>query len=478
MLRNGVFLLSLLLLLNLGHAQNVGIGTPTPHPSAVLDVTATDKGLLPPRLTTAQRDGISNPVPGLMLFNTDTRCMEYWNGSQWISTCATTAPCIEPPKPAIAASPSPVCEGQTLNLTASTIGGATYVWTGPGGYYNTTQNPSLPNVTLSQAGTYTCRVFLGGCWSGDTSVTVTVLDDRWHQANGFPFTARETAAGFLIGDTLYLGTGRVSCGNELRDFYAYHIPTDTWVSKGLIPVNGSIGRSGVSAFALAGLGYLGGGNYNCGFTFKRWYRYSPTTGGWTEVAAYPTHHSHTFQNLTHGTEGLVAMGHCGSDTYDSPNNCTVSCNSVAIRGYDPGTNTWVARGSLPYTAPNGNIEQAAALTIGGRAFVGLGGKQSYSCSGIVNFTNWYEYNSGTNSWVARASYPGTGGRVVSYFAIGTHGYVIGSNRAIYRYDSVADSWTQLSCPYPGTAKPSVGVSHSGLGYVFDTDAQRTWVFTP
>ncbi|MDZ7775136.1 MAG: hypothetical protein U5L09_05725 [Bacteroidales bacterium] len=37
--------------------------------SAMLDVKSTDKGFLPPRMTTAERDAISNPAEGLMIYN-------------------------------------------------------------------------------------------------------------------------------------------------------------------------------------------------------------------------------------------------------------------------------------------------------------------------------------------------------------------------------------------------------------------------
>jgi len=39
-----------------------------PDGSAMLDIQSTDKGLLIPRMTTAQRDAISNPITGLMIF--------------------------------------------------------------------------------------------------------------------------------------------------------------------------------------------------------------------------------------------------------------------------------------------------------------------------------------------------------------------------------------------------------------------------
>jgi hypothetical protein len=48
-----------------------GIGTSTPDPSAKLHVSSTDKGLLIPRMTIAQRSGISSPANGLMVYQTD-----------------------------------------------------------------------------------------------------------------------------------------------------------------------------------------------------------------------------------------------------------------------------------------------------------------------------------------------------------------------------------------------------------------------
>ena len=49
----------------------VGIGTSMPDPSAMLDVSSTDKGVLIPRLTSGERDLIVAPANGLMIYNTD-----------------------------------------------------------------------------------------------------------------------------------------------------------------------------------------------------------------------------------------------------------------------------------------------------------------------------------------------------------------------------------------------------------------------
>src|ERR1051326_4500293 len=69
---------------------------------------------------------------------------------------------------------SPICDGQTLNLSASTVSGATYSWTGPNGFSSSVQNPSIANATTAAAGTYSVTVTVNGCTSTAATTTVTV----------------------------------------------------------------------------------------------------------------------------------------------------------------------------------------------------------------------------------------------------------------------------------------------------------------
>ncbi len=64
----------------------VGIGTNTPNASAMLEVSATDKGILFPRMTSVQRTSIASPASGLYVFDTNTSSLWYYNGSIWINT--------------------------------------------------------------------------------------------------------------------------------------------------------------------------------------------------------------------------------------------------------------------------------------------------------------------------------------------------------------------------------------------------------
>lgn len=69
--------------------DNVGIGTTTPDASSKLDVTANNKGVLIPRLTTAQRLAIPSPANGLLVFDTNLDCFYFYSSisSAWTSLC-------------------------------------------------------------------------------------------------------------------------------------------------------------------------------------------------------------------------------------------------------------------------------------------------------------------------------------------------------------------------------------------------------
>jgi gliding motility-associated-like protein len=89
-------------------------------------------------------------------------------------TATTTAVVNQTPAAPVAGNNGPICSGSTLNLTASTVPGATYSWTGPGGFTSTAQNPSIPSVTNAATGTYSVTAIANGCTSlaGTTSVII------------------------------------------------------------------------------------------------------------------------------------------------------------------------------------------------------------------------------------------------------------------------------------------------------------------
>lgn len=76
-----------------GDTGNVGVGV-TPDASALLDISSTTKGLLPPRMTTTQRDAISSPIAGLTIYNTTTKSIETFDGTVWFNDWQSYTPVI------------------------------------------------------------------------------------------------------------------------------------------------------------------------------------------------------------------------------------------------------------------------------------------------------------------------------------------------------------------------------------------------
>ncbi len=133
-------------------AQSVGISTnaATPDGSSMLDISSTSKGFLIPRMTLAQRNAISSPANGLLVFQLDgIPGIYYFFGGTWYvisSALAATLPAV----------------------TTSTITGITNS-TGTGG----------GNVTNDGGTPVTAR---GICWS--TSINPTISNSRTNDGTG------------------------------------------------------------------------------------------------------------------------------------------------------------------------------------------------------------------------------------------------------------------------------------------------------
>ena len=66
-----------------GTNGNAGINTTTPNASAQLDISSTTKGVLFPRMTTTQKNAITSPAAGLVVYDTTTNKLCCYNGSTW-----------------------------------------------------------------------------------------------------------------------------------------------------------------------------------------------------------------------------------------------------------------------------------------------------------------------------------------------------------------------------------------------------------
>ncbi|MCS6903823.1 MAG: S8 family serine peptidase [Bacteroidia bacterium] len=147
---------------------------------------------------------------------------------------------VEPlPAPPLANNGGPYCAGQTINLSASSVSGATYLWSGPNGYTSTQQNPTRANSRTIDSGIYSVVSIARGCTS---LVATTLVQVRPSQA---PASATVNSP-ICEGETVYLSTPLVVGASYLWSGPAGFTSTHR---EPIIP-NATAARSGVYSVRL------------------------------------------------------------------------------------------------------------------------------------------------------------------------------------------------------------------------------------
>lgn len=151
--------------------------------------TATGASVTITNITAAQAGSYSAKV----VVGTDT--------SDAASVTVTVNPA---PAGVTAGSNSPLCSGNTLNLTSSsTSTGVSYAWTGPNSFTASSQNPSITSVSTATAGTYTVTASIGSCTSTATTTVV---------VNPGPTLTAGSNSPICSGNTLGLTSGSTASG--------------------------------------------------------------------------------------------------------------------------------------------------------------------------------------------------------------------------------------------------------------------------
>jgi len=379
---------------------SVGIGTSTPNAAAKLDVTSTTQGFLPPRMTNAQRNQIVNPVDGLLIYNTDTKCIEIYNSSSgWVNTCqGGSSDCIILPS---MSSPS----GYYYT-------GFYQEFTGNGQLWATKANYPKPRTYLRSV-TYNNEIYVFGhpIVSGSstdiykvykynpTNNTWTSLADMNNSMNYDRYCVEEVNGKFYF----IAGIMSSSCGNA--NTWEYDPATLTYTQKANMPAS----RYQHATAVVNNKIYSFGGQGNCcgGCYTNNTYEYDVANNTWATKANMPIsvygHTAVAYNNKIYIFGGAVSGG-------PNPSNY--------VYEYNPSTNTFTQKASMPTPRCD-----AYARVYNNEIYVFGGG------------TNRVEiYNPATNTWRTGMNMPdirsGFGGGVV-----GNKIYIIGGGTGSSVYNN-------------------------------------------
>ncbi len=175
-----VLIVFLMFLINSKSNAQLGIGTNAPNSSAMLDVSTTNKGLLIPRMTNAQKIAISNPATGLTVYCTDCEnggLINIFNGTNWVKLDgnASNTPAITTTSISAITTTS-ATSGGTIN----SIGGSNV--TARGVCWNTSPNPTTTNSKVNISGTITTAGSFTSSITGLTASTTYYV--RAYATNG------------------------------------------------------------------------------------------------------------------------------------------------------------------------------------------------------------------------------------------------------------------------------------------------------
>ncbi|MDF3078626.1 MAG: type sorting protein [Sphingobacteriaceae bacterium] len=142
-----------------------------------------------------------------------------------------------------AANNSPLCVGTTLNLTAQTVSGASYSWTGPNGFTSSLQNPSISNVGQVNEGEYKVTVTVDNCTSAAASTSVEVNESAIVLAG-----ANQTVCANNSSNIFYSGSisGGTTTGIWSSNGSGTFSPSNTSLSGRYVPSAADMARGSVN----------------------------------------------------------------------------------------------------------------------------------------------------------------------------------------------------------------------------------------
>jgi hypothetical protein len=153
-MKKTILLFLLIILCNGFVKAQIGIGTSSPNAKAALEVYSTSKGLLPPRLTYSEKNAITSPPAGLLLWCSNCGAngeLQVYNGTEWVNMVGSTASNALPSLATTTSASSIAGTTATSGGNVTNDGGSTV--SARGICWSNTSNPTTANSKTTESGT-------------------------------------------------------------------------------------------------------------------------------------------------------------------------------------------------------------------------------------------------------------------------------------------------------------------------------------
>jgi N-acetylneuraminic acid mutarotase len=239
-------------------------------------------------------------------------------------------------------------------------------------------------------------------------------------------------------------------------------------------VGGSKRERGVG-FSIGSRGYVTLGQDTNNLMLNDLWEYDPGTNSWTQKANFPGMARRDAAAFSIGTKGYVGTGMSHADAF-------IGNPLPDFWEYNPATNSWTSKAPYPGNS-GGGIYYASGFAVSGKGYFCCGKRGS----------SWYsnelwEYNPLSNSWLAKAAFPGGARYGGVAFSIGNYAYYgTGTDENVltndfYRYNPATNSWSVIAA-FPSSGRfACCSFTLASRGYIlYGTDGgykDELWEYNP
>src|SRR5258706_1032394 len=291
---------------------------------------------------------------------------------------------------------------------------------------------------------------------------------QWSPRANFSGIAKSKSTAFTISGKIYVMGGVDNSANILKDFWEYDIASNTWTHKPDFP---GPERYGAVSFVLNNKGYIATGVNDFGYLDDLW-EYNPVTSSWVQKtglpAGQPQHENQRREAYAFVIGNKAYLG--GGDGFVFGPNSTNNIAFSDLWEYDPATDSWIQKADIPDFLGR---DFSIGVSINNKGYAGLG----CNVQETINHPGFWEYDPISNSWTAKANFPSNYTVDAGAFVLDSALYVVGGvnlnpvglSNQFCKYDPVTDSWTQLSAfngaAIAGEFAVSTGIrAFAGTGY--------------